>query len=476
LPYNLEIPGQVSEFQLQAIEAVASLVPPGGCVVEVGSLFGRSSWAWAKSIPQDAKLFCIDPWEGNQGVRSMELAYGIKYGINQFLEYTKDCSNIQTIQCYSPKGIGEWDIPVDIYYEDAVHVNPGLESNVQFWSAKLKPNGIICGDDYRPRFADVRAAADRAGSRPGYKLYKVDFFWCALPDASAGSKLDKVAKRLEELGKQAEMLASKELKGTRIQISPLVTMPRNLQSNRPLNTTFRIVNDGLAPWPAKPAGSLALMKRLMQNGVVLAEELQQLPRQQLEYDLPIDISVSLPFGPAVSGEAILEVGLAGRMPAGFKPSKHAVMLDDVPAYVEGEVIRFTSQTDLPVSFVKGWSRPERQHVWTDGIASLLSVNWDSKSKKGRWWLNLEIRPLVTDVVPNQQIAIAINGENCFAGTLSTAAHLSIPFESNGNSDIEIQMEHSQAICPANSLPGSRDHRKLAFALSSLSITKDPLAN
>ena len=164
------------------------------------------------------------------------------------------------------------------------------------------------------------------------------------------------------------------------------------------------------------------------------------------------------------------------MPAGFKPSKHAVMLDDVPAYVEGEVIRFTSQTDLPVSFVKGWSRPERQHVWTDGIASLLSVNWDSKSKKGRWWLNLEIRPLVTDVVPNQQIAIAINGENCFAGTLSTAAHLSIPFESNGNSDIEIQMEHSQAICPANSLPGSRDHRKLAFALSSLSITKDPLAN
>src|SRR4051794_9544102 len=84
MPYNLSIPGQVSEFQLRAIECVAALVPPGGHVVEVGSLFGCSSWAWARSVDPSVTVHCIDPWEKNEGVRLMEARYGVTYGVEQF--------------------------------------------------------------------------------------------------------------------------------------------------------------------------------------------------------------------------------------------------------------------------------------------------------------------------------------------------------------------------------------------------------
>lgn len=386
MPYNLEIPGQVSEFQLKAIEAIASLVPPGGCVVEVGSLFGRSSWAWAKSVPQDATVHCIDPWEGNQGVRNMERTYGIKYGLDQFLEYTKDCPNLKAIQAYSPEGVGEWDTPVDVYYEDAVHTNPILDRNVKFWTSKLSSNGIICGDDYRPRFSDVCAAAERAASKLGCKLYTVDFFWCVMPDARPGSKIAHVIKTLTALGDEARKHNEKELKGTRIQISPLVAMPTTLQSNKQQSTMFRIVNDGLVPWPSAPKGPLILSKKLVRDGQVLAEDKQELPHVQLAYDIPIDLQVSIPFGPPLSGEMILEIELAGRSPASAQIFSCPVVLAETPIYSEGDVIRFSSQGDLPVMFEKGWAQPERQHVWTDGTESRLRVNWSPKEKSGRRWI------------------------------------------------------------------------------------------
>ncbi|NNF80508.1 MAG: hypothetical protein HKN05_20995, partial [Rhizobiales bacterium] len=156
MPYNLEIPGQVSETQLKAIELVASLVPKDGTVVEVGSLFGRSSWAWAKSVDPFVSVNCIDPWVGNEGVRGLEQQLGIKYGLEQFEEYTKDCENLTALKGFSPIDFQGWDKDIDLYYEDAVHNDPVLSQNLDFWTSKLKPEGIVCGDDYRPRFADVQ--------------------------------------------------------------------------------------------------------------------------------------------------------------------------------------------------------------------------------------------------------------------------------------------------------------------------------
>lgn len=472
LPYNLNIPGQVSEFQLQAIEVVASLVPKGGCVVEVGSLFGRSSWAWAKSVPQDATVYCIDPWEGNQGVRSMEHAHGIKYGIDQFKEYTKDCLNVRPIQAYSPDGIGDWNVPVDVYYEDAVHTNPILERNVKFWTSRLSPNGIACGDDYRPRFADVRAAAEWASTRPGHRLYVVDYFWCALPDARQDFDTHEVARTLTELGEAAWAHNAQELKGTKIHISPLVAVPRVLQSTEPQATTFRIVNDGLDPWPAEPNEILSLSKKLIRDGKILAEERQSLSCNQLRHDMPIDTPVTIPFGPPLSGNVTLQIALADNPSVGRSVFSCDVVLKDIPAYTEEEVIRFSSANPFPVVLEKGWALPERQHVWTDGDQSSMTLLW-SPQESGSWWLNLKLKPFVTDAAPSQTLSIAINGVPTLSASLPGAMNISVPFTIDCGKPLMIDLHHDQALRPADVLLDSEDRRKLAFALMSLSVTKSP---
>src|SRR5271156_805044 len=113
MPYNLDIPGQVSLHQLKAIECVAALVPAGGNVVEVGSLFGCSSWAWAKSVDPSVTVHCFDPWVNTGGVKAMEAKHGIQYGLEQFLVHTRDCPNIVPHQGYSPKDFLTWDGPID---------------------------------------------------------------------------------------------------------------------------------------------------------------------------------------------------------------------------------------------------------------------------------------------------------------------------------------------------------------------------
>lgn len=472
MPYNLEIPGQVSEFQLQAIEAVASLVPKGGCVVEVGSLFGRSSWTWAKSVPEDATVYCIDPWEGNQGVRSMEQALGIKYGIEQFKEYTKDCPNVRPIQAYSPDGISDWNMPVDVYYEDAVHTNPILERNVKFWTSRLSPNGIACGDDYRPRFADVRAAAEWASNRPGHQLYLVDYFWCALPNARQDFDTHEVARRLTELGEAARVHNAQLLKGTKIQIGPLVAVPRMLQSAEPQVATFRVVNDGLDPWPGKPDGPLSLSKKLIREGEVLAEERHFLSCNQLSHDIPIDTPITIPFGPPLSGDMILQIALEDHPTVGSIAFSCEVILKELPTYKEEEVIRFSSANSFPVMLEKGWALPERQHVWTDGDQSRMTLLW-SPQESGSWWLNLELKPFVTDAAPTQPLSIAINGVPTLAVLLPGATNISVPFTINRGEPLTIDLRHDKALRPADVLLESEDRRKLAFALMSLSVTQNP---
>lgn len=181
MPYKLSIPGQVTEYQLRAIEAVASLVPAGGTAVEIGSLFGRSSYAWGSSIPASARLFCIDPWSGNEGVRQMEERLGVKYGLDQFKIFTNELTNLTPIQGSSPRDVKGWESRIDLFYEDSVHQNPTLHENLVFWSSFLRSTGVACGDDFRPRFPDVMNEVKALASKLGRELIIVEKFWCLLP-------------------------------------------------------------------------------------------------------------------------------------------------------------------------------------------------------------------------------------------------------------------------------------------------------
>ena len=148
--YDLNIEGFMSEGELKIIEEWAKLVPDNGVVVEVGSHLGRSSYCWAKSIPESVTLYCIDHWGDilNDSVR-------ISNRYTTFLENVKDCKNIIPIKGKAPN-INYPGNSIDIFYIDASHTNPEDLKIIMHFIKFLKPNAKICGHDYSDLFPDVK--------------------------------------------------------------------------------------------------------------------------------------------------------------------------------------------------------------------------------------------------------------------------------------------------------------------------------
>ena len=142
MPYNLDIAGWMGVAELQHIENLAQTVPENGLVVEVGSWHGRSSWAWANSIPKSATLHCIDVWPEN----TLEI----------FLTNTKDCKNISIHRTDSCLGLASLlGKQCDIIFLDGSHKNPEFMMELQLSQRLLKNGGILCGHDFHSLFPDV---------------------------------------------------------------------------------------------------------------------------------------------------------------------------------------------------------------------------------------------------------------------------------------------------------------------------------
>jgi len=226
MPYDTNIPGQISEFELRAIEVLATAIPPGATMVETGSLFGRSSYAWAKSVDPSVEVVCIDPFAGNRGIKNIEDRLGITYGIDAFKRFTADCQNIRTIQGFSPQVVEHyWKDEIFLYFDDSVHANPGFARNLRFWSDKVVKGGILCGDDYRPRFPDIRNEVNRYCDVNELKLFVVDFMWIALDPGAPVYDAVLLETKLLELADEAET-ARAPFSGVRVEGVRIVDAPK----------------------------------------------------------------------------------------------------------------------------------------------------------------------------------------------------------------------------------------------------------
>ena len=177
MAYNLSLPGQMSEEELIFIERLASGVPPKGRIVELGSLFGRSSWAWAKSADPSVTVYCVDPWKRENWIGELERKFGVAFGVETFHRHTADCTNIVALPGYSPDDLGDWNLPLDIYFDDSVHNNPVFRQNLDFWVQHVKPGGIMCGHDYRPEFPDIVSEVNLLAERMGARVEVVGSLW-----------------------------------------------------------------------------------------------------------------------------------------------------------------------------------------------------------------------------------------------------------------------------------------------------------
>lgn len=158
----LRVPGKTSLDELGFLGALAAQVPSGGKMVEIGAFYGRATRVMALANPS-AQVVAVDTFQDVNWTRKYANFYRDipVFGMAAFEKYTANLSNVRAILGDSPNTVTDWPQNIDLYFEDAVHGNPKLRANIDFWSARVKPGGIVCGHDYSHRFLDVKREVDR---------------------------------------------------------------------------------------------------------------------------------------------------------------------------------------------------------------------------------------------------------------------------------------------------------------------------
>lgn len=181
---NEQIPGFCPVPQLAVLQYLAANIPENGIVVEVGCLFGRSAFTWATSSPPDARIFCVDVWDGSQfpaysgfsSKRGQNLGQR-KNTIEEFKKNVNLCH--EKITCLQEKSpLSEWKSgPIDIIYLDADHSDEGFRNDLEFWSMHLKRDGILCGDDFSSEFPSLVEQVNNYASSNNLKVIILGKLW-----------------------------------------------------------------------------------------------------------------------------------------------------------------------------------------------------------------------------------------------------------------------------------------------------------
>jgi hypothetical protein len=177
---DMSIPGQMTENELRGVEAIARSAPKKACVVEVGSLFGRSSYTWATTVSEESTVFCIDPWVREPWIVELvetKIPDCPIFSREAFGKYTARCKNIVSLQGYSPRDFKFWSKPIDIFFDDALHYNPHIRQSLRFWLSFMVPLGVMCGHDYCSAFPDVVVEADKLAANLGVKVNTRESLW-----------------------------------------------------------------------------------------------------------------------------------------------------------------------------------------------------------------------------------------------------------------------------------------------------------
>jgi hypothetical protein len=164
-----------------ALHFIASRLSPGSVVVEIGGFLGGSAAVMAHANPT-ISVISIDQYDTKEHSfhqdqqKMIDGVYGV--GKARTLENAKQWigyNNVHLIEAVSPYDLFQYNVDnkqIDVYFEDAVHSDPGLAANIDYWFPKVVKGGLVIMHDYRPwlpphlsqppyRFPDVERHVDQ---------------------------------------------------------------------------------------------------------------------------------------------------------------------------------------------------------------------------------------------------------------------------------------------------------------------------
>ena len=145
--------------------------PENATFVEIGTWKGKSTSCMGQLIKKsnkDIKFYAIDTFEGSDESWHQEwIEHLNKNGSSLFLEYEQNlklCNVydvVNTIQSTSIEASKHFeDESIDFIFIDASHDYENVLADITAWYPKLKPGGLIAGDDYAPCWGGVIQAVN----------------------------------------------------------------------------------------------------------------------------------------------------------------------------------------------------------------------------------------------------------------------------------------------------------------------------
>lgn len=151
--------------------------------VEIGSWIGESSIFIGSKVSN--VLYCVDPWELMKDQKYFQSYVDMKDKIyDQFISniiHSNLLNKIIPIKAKSEVAVKSFNQKIDLLYIDGDHDYNHVKHDILEWSKKLKPNGIICGDDWGDGHSQfsrgVVKAVNECAKLFRKEVYTIGQFW-----------------------------------------------------------------------------------------------------------------------------------------------------------------------------------------------------------------------------------------------------------------------------------------------------------
>ena len=139
----------------ETYDIIVDAIPEDGIIVDIGSFLGRSTHYLGTSLmnagKEDVKIYCVDTFEGSSEHANIKLPKDFSSIFRENLKFFIGRDMVRLCQGRSDDiAILERfeEATVDYVLVDGAHEYDAVKEDIINWWPKLKPNGVMFGDDY----------------------------------------------------------------------------------------------------------------------------------------------------------------------------------------------------------------------------------------------------------------------------------------------------------------------------------------
>ena len=140
----------------ETYDMIVDQIPEDGKIIEIGSFLGRSTHYLATSLvnanKENVKIYCVDTFAGSPEHVNLNLPADFSNMFKDNLRYFIGRNMVHVYQGRSDdtKILEQFEeASIDYIMVDGAHEYEPVIDDIQNWWSKLKPSGVMFGDDYQ---------------------------------------------------------------------------------------------------------------------------------------------------------------------------------------------------------------------------------------------------------------------------------------------------------------------------------------